>query len=75
MAIITPLVRQQVITRARGQCECNIATHDHGFECQRISTGIVFKEGVIHSRHPLADDLMAVCSKCRSQIRFENGSV
>jgi hypothetical protein len=73
-AIVLPLVRKQVVERADGRCECDIASHDHGADkCHRRPRHIVFKENAVRVRYPQADDLMAVCPSCRSQIQYERG--
>ena len=66
------LVRKEVVERAASRCECDIETHDHGIdECHRRPLHIVYKDGVVHV--PLASNLMAVCPRCRAQIRYERG--
>jgi hypothetical protein len=70
--MMSRLTRRAVVERADGQCECDIATHDHGSnECHRRPKHIVYKEDAVHV--PLPENLMAVCSPCYSQIRYERG--
>ncbi len=65
-------VRQAILERAMCQCECNIDTHDHGFnECHRKPRHFVFKENAPHASLPGC--VMVVCSYCRTQIRLARG--
>jgi hypothetical protein len=71
---IDPLVKEQVFERARGRCECDISFHDHGIDkCLRKPRYIGFREDSVRVSYPQANDLMAVCPSCCSQIRHQRG--